>query len=131
MAYNTIVGDNTLYPRTFYTMYIEPNNNCIGHLIFKLFTKQILTTMKYIPVPMHENLFETISKTDSFTNKIQINQPDSNRFTAQDDNFNNNKDDDETQSNDVYNPDNESYNEIDSLQQIYYMESNTMFHQGN
>ena len=46
MAYNNYSENSTLYPRTFYALYIGPNDNCISYLIFKLSTKQILTTMK-------------------------------------------------------------------------------------
>ena len=80
IAYNTSDGSNILYPRTLYTLYVGPNNNGIGHLIFKLSMKQILTTIKYQPVPIHECLFETINETNSFTTKIPINQFDSDYF---------------------------------------------------
>ena len=82
MAYNTNVGNNTLYPRTFYALYIGPNDNGIGYLIFKLTTKQILITMKYQPVPVSEDLIEVINDTDSFTTKIQIDHFNSNHFTG-------------------------------------------------
>ena len=117
----------TLY--TLYTLYIEPNNNDIGHLMFKLSTKQILTTMKYQPVPVPENLFNTINETNSFTTKIQINQFDSDRFIAQDDHFDNTGDEGKTQSNNVDNSEDESYDELDSSQQLDSMESNIIFHQ--
>ena len=133
MAYDTNAGSEILYQRTFYALYIGPNNDNIGHLIFELSTKQLLTKMKYqpVPVPVPENLFKTINETDSFTTKIQIDQFDSDRFTAQDEHFNNTKDDDETQSNNVDNTEDESYNKLDSSQPLDYIESNTMFHQEN
>ena len=71
MAYDTNTGSNTLYPRTFYALYIGPNNNGIGHLIFKLSMKQILTTIKYQPVSMPENLFEAIDETHLFYGRQQ------------------------------------------------------------
>ena len=37
--YDTNVDNNTLRPRTFYVLYIGPNDNDNGHLIFKLSTK--------------------------------------------------------------------------------------------
>ena len=131
MAYNTNARHNTWYPRIFYTLYIGPNHNNIGHLIFKLSTKEISNIMKYQPVPVNENLLETISERDLFTNKIQLNHLISNRFTAQDDHFNNIEDDNETQSNDVNNSEDESHYELDSSQQIDYMESNTIVHKEN
>ena len=47
MAYNTNAEIKPLYPRPSNVLYIGPNNNGIGHLTFKLSTKQILTTIKY------------------------------------------------------------------------------------
>ena len=38
MAYDNNVGKYTLHPRTFYALYIGPNDNGKGHLIFKLST---------------------------------------------------------------------------------------------
>ena len=70
MAYDNNVRSNKLYPRILYALYIGPNNNGTGHLIFKLSTKQILTTMKYKPVPIPEDLIKTINEPDSFTTKI-------------------------------------------------------------
>ena len=82
MAYDNDPGINTLYPRIFYELFIGSNSNDIGHLIFKLSTKYIWTTMKYQPVPVPDDLLKTNSKKDSFTTKIQINHFDSDRFTA-------------------------------------------------
>ena len=82
MVYDTNAGSNTLYPRTCYALYIGPNNNGIGHFIFKLSTKQIVITMKYLPVPVPEDLIKTINETDSFTNTIQIDHFNSDHFTA-------------------------------------------------
>ena len=74
MAYNVNAGSNTLYPRTFYVLYIGPIDNDIGHLIFKLSTKQILVTIlvttKYQPIHVPENLIQVINETDSFINKV-------------------------------------------------------------
>ena len=46
IVYDNKVGDKTLRPRTFYVLYIVPNDNGNGLLIFKLSTKQILITIK-------------------------------------------------------------------------------------
>ena len=59
MTYDINAGKNKLYPRTLYALYIGPNNNSIGHLIFKLSAREILMTMKYKPEPVNENLFKT------------------------------------------------------------------------
>ena len=63
---------------------------------------------------MHKNLLEIIIETNSFTNKIQINHPNSNRFIAQEGHLNNTKDDDKTQNNDVDNSEDESHDELES-----------------
>ena len=131
MTYNSNTVSNTLYPRPLYALYIGPNNNETGHLIFKLSTIQKLTTMKYQTVPVPENLFETINETDLFTIKIQINHSDGNRFTAQNNHFDNTKDDGQAQSNDVDKSEDESYDELNSSRQIDCIKSNTMFHQEN
>ena len=39
MAYNNKARGNILYPRTFYVLYIGPNNKDAGYFIFKLSTK--------------------------------------------------------------------------------------------
>ena len=53
-------------------LYIGLNNNGIIDSIFKLSTKQLLTTMKYHSVSVSENLFKIINEKDSFTTKIHI-----------------------------------------------------------
>ena len=50
MAYNTNFGNDTLCPRTFYALYIGPNDIGNGHLIFKLSTKQMLVITKHQPI---------------------------------------------------------------------------------
>ena len=83
MAYHTNAGSNTLHPRMFHVLCIGPNNNVTGYLIFKLSTKQILTTMKYkSPVLMPEDLIEAINETDSFTTNIHINHFDNDHYTT-------------------------------------------------
>ena len=47
IAYYTNAGNNTLHPRIFYVLYIEPNNEGNGYWIYKLSTDQVLVTMKY------------------------------------------------------------------------------------
>ena len=131
MVYDTNAKTSTLYPRTFYALYIGPKNNGISHFIFRISTKQIWITMKYKPVPVPENQFKTINEKDIFTTKIRIDWFDSDRFIGQDDHFNDTKDDDRTQTNGVDNSEDENHNEVDSPQQLGCMESNTMFHQNN
>ena len=78
---------------------------------------QILTTLKYKPVPMPENLIEVINEMDSFTTIIQINHFDNDHYTTQEDHFDNAQDDDQAQYDDVDNSEHESYNELDRSQQ--------------
>ena len=116
MAYNNTAENSILYPRTFYALYIGQNDNSIGHLIFRLSMKHILTTIKSKPLPVPKNLFKTINEKDIFTNKIQINRFNSDRFISQDDSSNDTKDDGWTWSNKTDNSEDESRNELDSSQ---------------
>ena len=131
MAYDTIAENSTLYPGVFYAFYIGQNNNGICHLIFRISTKQILTTMKYKQVLVPENLPQTINEKDTLTTKIQIDWFDSDRSIGQDNHINFTKDDDQTWSNEVGNSVDESHDELNIPQQLGCMESNTMFHQEN
>ena len=70
--------------------------------------------MKYQPVSVPENLFKINNGTDPFTIKIQINQFNNDYFTAQDDHFDNTKDEGQTHSNYVNNSEDESYGALDS-----------------
>ena len=99
--------------------------------MFKLSTKQILTAMKYEPVPVLKNLFKTINKKDTFSTKIQIDWFDSDRIIGQDDYFDDAEDDGQTRSNKMDISKVESHNELNSQQQLGCMELNTMFHQEN
>ena len=47
IAYNNKVGNKTLYPRVFYTLYIKPNDIGNGYLMHRLSTNQILVTKEY------------------------------------------------------------------------------------
>ena len=78
IAYNTKAGNNTLRPRVFYTLYIKPNDDGNGHLIYKLSKDQILVTTKYPLVPVPGDLIKMMNRQDSPDNKIQINHFDSN-----------------------------------------------------
>ena len=63
IAYNNIVGNKTLRPRVFYTLYIRSSDNDNGHLIYRLSTDQILVTKEYQLVPVPEDLIEWINET--------------------------------------------------------------------
>ena len=89
MVYNNYNGTNTLRPRILYALYIAPNDNGKGHLIFKLSTKMILATIKYQPIHAPEDLIETINEEDLFNNRIQTNHFNSENCIPKDDNFDN------------------------------------------
>ena len=116
MAYDNNARNKTLYQIIFYVLNIGPNDNGTGHLIFKLWTKQILIALKYKPLPMSEELIETLNEMDTFTTNIKINHFDSDHYTAQEDHFDNNQDDGQDKCDDVDNSEHESYNELDSSQ---------------
>ena len=125
IAYNTKAGNNTLRPRVFYALYIKPNDDGNGHLIYKLSMDQILVTTKYQSIPVPEDLIETMNKTNSSDNKIQINHFNSNQSVVWDDHSNNNDDDSQTSSNDKDNSaEDGSHSELDSSQQLKDLKSN-------
>ena len=102
MTYNNNSSNKTLYLRTFYVLYIRPNDNGTNHLISELSTRQLLTTPKYKPVPMPEDLIETISKMVTFTNNIQTIHFDRDQHTAQQDYFGTTQDDNQEQYVSIY-----------------------------
>ena len=91
IAYNNKARNNILRPGVFYVFYIEPNDDSNSHLIYKLSTDQILVTMKYQSVPVHEDLIKTMNKIDSSDNKIQIDHFNIEQSILRDDHSNNNK----------------------------------------
>ena len=58
MAYDVKASNKILHPRTFYVFYIGPNDSSTSHSVFKISTKQLLTTLKCKPVPMPEGVFQ-------------------------------------------------------------------------
>ena len=95
-------------------MYVRPNDDDNGHLIYRLSTDHILVTKEYQSVPVPEDLIKAISETDSYDNKIQVNHFDRDHSIVNDDHSNNNNDDDgRTHFNDDNNSEDESYDELD------------------
>ena len=131
IAYDNTVGTRTLRPRLFYALYIRPNDDGIGHLMYTLSADQILVTKDYQSVPVSEDLIEATSKTDSSDNKNQVNHFDSNHSIVQDDHYNNNNDDGRIHSNDKDDDDDESYDKLDGSQQLNDMELNKIVEQEN
>ena len=91
ITYNNNTENNTLRQRIFYVLYIGPNNDGNGHLIYKLYIDQILVTMNYqsvpvpVPVPVPEDLTKEMNKIYASDNKIQIGHLNSNQSIVQDD----------------------------------------------
>ena len=56
-----------------YALYIGPNDSNTGHFVFKLSTKQILTTPKCKFVPMPKDIIQAVNEMSAITNKIQLN----------------------------------------------------------
>ena len=56
----------------FYSLYIKPNDDNNGHLIYDLSTDKIVVTMNYQSVPVPKDLIKAMNKTDSSNNKIRI-----------------------------------------------------------
>ena len=70
-VYNNTVGNKTLRPRVFYALYVKPNEDNNGHLIYRLSTDQIVVTKDYRTVLVVEDLVDTTSKTDPYDKKSQ------------------------------------------------------------
>ena len=72
IAYNNKAGNNTLHPKVFYALYIKPNGDNNGHLIYDLSRDKIVVTTNYQSVPVPTDLFEPTNRTESSNNKIQV-----------------------------------------------------------
>ena len=71
IAYDNKIENKTLHSRIFYTLYIRLNDIGNRHLVYQLFTNQILVTKEYQSKPVPEDLIEAISKTNSSINNRQ------------------------------------------------------------
>ena len=68
IAYDNKVGNKTLCPRTFYALYVKPNQEGNGHLIYRLDKDQIVVTKNYQTVPVTEDIDHTsINNEDQYT----------------------------------------------------------------
>ena len=56
MAYNVTASNKRTHPRVFFALYIGPSDSGTGHIAFKLLTKQLVTTSKFIPKPIAEDI---------------------------------------------------------------------------
>ena len=48
MTYDVTANNKTGHPKAFYALYIGPSNNSTSHIVFKLSTKKVVTTTKFI-----------------------------------------------------------------------------------
>ena len=61
MAYDVTSSNKTIDPRAFFGLYIRPNDSGTCHTVFKLRTKQLVTTPKYKPKPLAEDIVKVIN----------------------------------------------------------------------
>ena len=61
MACNVTFNNITAHPRAYFVLYIGPNNSSSGHIVFKLSTKQLVTTPKCKPKPMAEDIVTVVN----------------------------------------------------------------------
>ena len=107
------VGNRTLWPRVFYALYVRPNNNGNGHLIYRLSMDQVLVTKDYQSVPVPEDLIEATSETESYDYNNQTNSFKVNHSIVKDDCSNNKNDYSWIHPNDKRDSEDKSYDELD------------------
>ena len=90
IAYDNKARNNTLHPKVFYTLYIKPNGDNNGHLIYDLWRDKVIVATNYQSVPVPADLFEPMNRTESSNNKIQIDHFDIKQSIVQMDYSNNN-----------------------------------------
>ena len=87
MAYNKHSSNKTLHPTPLYGLNIGLNGSNTDHSVFKLSTKQLLTTPKYKPVHMLEDIIQALNEMGTITNNIQLNHFDCDQHTVQQNHF--------------------------------------------
>ena len=90
-------------------MYVRPNDDGNGHLIYRLYTDQILVTKEYQSVPVPEDLIEAINEINLYDNKTQVIYFNSNHSIAQDDHLSNHNEDGHTHISDMNNSEDKSH----------------------
>ena len=76
MAYDVTSNNVTARPRVFFALYIGPNASGIGHAVFKLSTKLLVTTPKYRPKSMADDIVAVVNdirKDEGMLDGIQFN----------------------------------------------------------
>ena len=61
MTYNVTDNIKTTIPRAFYALFMGPNDSGNGHQVFKLLLKQLVTTPKWKPVPIPDNVTQVVN----------------------------------------------------------------------
>ena len=75
MAYDVTANNKTTIPRSFYALYIGPNDSGTGHKVLKLAWKRLVTTPKSNPVPMPDGVIDVVNdmgKQEGMPNRIQF-----------------------------------------------------------
>ena len=62
MTYNLTASNKTTYSRAFFALYMGPNDSGSGHIVFKLSTKQLVTTPKCKLKPMAEDIAVVVNE---------------------------------------------------------------------
>ena len=99
-------------------MYVKPNGDNNGHLIYKISTDQVLVIMKYQSVPVPENLIKLTDKTDSSDKKIRIDHFDIEQSVVRDDYSNNSKYGSQIANNNKDNSEDGDTDELDNSQHL-------------
>ena len=72
IAYNNNFENKTLCPRTLYTLYVKPNEEGNGHLVYRLDKDQIVVTKNYQTVPVPEDIDHTsVNDEDQYTQEAK------------------------------------------------------------
>ena len=56
----------------FYALFIKPNGDNHGHLIYNLSRDKIIVTVNYQSAPVPKDLIETMNRNESSNNKNQV-----------------------------------------------------------
>ena len=62
MAYKPKLSNDTGMPQAFYALYLYPNENGSGHVVFSLKLKTRRSTQKCIPQPMTQDIIYIVNK---------------------------------------------------------------------
>ena len=100
IAYDNKVRYKTLHPRTFYALYVKPNEEGSGHLMYRLSTDQIVVTKEYQTVHLPEDIGNTLFESHPCINKSQAKNVDTIISSIHNDQCNNYNNNDQTSIND-------------------------------